>query len=83
MALLVAHKPDVLLIDLGIPDGDGVELINKVCEMGKIESIVMTVFGDETHVMRAIEAGATGYLLQHFRAEKKNGGRAAADEQVL
>jgi len=65
MQLLLMHQPDVLLVDLGLPDGDGVDLISKACEMGKIESIVMTVFGDETHVMRAIEAGATGYLLKN------------------
>ena len=65
MELLVTHKPDVLLVDLGLPDGDGVNLISQACDMGRIESIVMTVFGDETHVMRAIEAGATGYLLKN------------------
>ncbi len=65
MDLLVMHRPDVLLVDLGLPDGDGVNLISKACEMGEIESIVITVFGDETHVMRAIEAGATGYLLKN------------------
>jgi len=65
MDLLVRHKPDVLLVDLGLPDGDGVDLISKASEMRKVESIVMTVFGDETHVMRAIEAGATGYLLKN------------------
>jgi len=65
MALLVAHKPDVLLIDLGLPDGDGVNLIRVANGLGNTESIVVTVFGDETHVMRAIEAGATGYLLKN------------------
>jgi len=65
MDLLVSHKPDVLLIDLGLPDGDGVNLIRKADDMGNTESIVVTVFGDETHVMRAIEAGATGYLLKN------------------
>ncbi len=65
MKLLVTHKPNVLLVDLGLPDGDGIELINQATQFGNIESIVVTVFGDETHVMRAIEAGATGYLLKN------------------
>jgi len=65
MDLLLMHKPDVLLVDLGLPDGSGVNLISKACDLGNIESIVITVFGDETHVMRAIEAGATGYLLKN------------------
>jgi len=65
MKLLTAHKPDVLLADLGLPDGDGIDLIRKAADLEGIESIVITVFGDEVHVMRAIEAGATGYLLKN------------------
>jgi len=62
---LVSHKPQVLLVDLGLPDGDGINLIHQAQELGKIESIVVTIFGDEPHVMRAIEAGAGGYLLKN------------------
>lgn len=58
------HKPDILLTDLNLPDGNGVDLIRWACEIGGIESIVITVFGDEGHVVDAIRAGATGYLLK-------------------
>ncbi|MEZ5559562.1 MAG: response regulator transcription factor [Pseudomonadales bacterium] len=55
----------VALIDLGLPDGDGTDLIRfAVARDPPIEVMVMTVFGDERHVVRAIEAGATGYLLK-------------------
>jgi len=63
--LLEQALPDVLLVDLGLPDGDGTELI--AFAAGRAEAInimVITVFGDEERVLRAIEAGATGYLLK-------------------
>lgn len=64
-ALLSQQVPDVLLTDLGLPDGNGLDLIRKVVDMGsKTEIMVITVFGDEKHVLSAIEAGASGYLLK-------------------
>lgn len=58
-------QPDVLLVDLGLPDGDGVDLIREVYQRGYATDVmVITVFGDEKHVMKAIEAGATGYILK-------------------
>ncbi len=62
-------EPDVLLCDLGLPDGNGIELIREIRSRGyKTEAMVITVFGDEKHVISAIEAGATGYLLKDGRA---------------
>ncbi len=60
---------DVLLTDLGLPDGSGLALIRKASQTGKTQSLVITVFGDEAHVVDAIKAGATGYLLKDTRAE--------------
>jgi len=58
-------KPDVALIDLGLPDGDGTELIAELAQHSRHTSIlVVTVFGDEAHVVRALQAGAHGYLLK-------------------
>lgn len=63
-------QPDVLLCDLGLPDGNGIELIRDIRRLDyKTETMVITVFGDEQHVMSAIEAGATGYLLKDERAD--------------
>jgi DNA-binding NarL/FixJ family response regulator len=63
--LLVQHVPEVLLVDLGLPDGDGISLIREARALsGDTLSMVVTVFGDETTVIRAIEAGARGYLLK-------------------
>ncbi len=63
--LLDNKQPDVLLTDLGLPDGNGVELIQYAQQYDNIESIVITVFGDEYHLMNALEAGASGYLLKN------------------
>jgi DNA-binding NarL/FixJ family response regulator len=58
----------VVLVDLGLPDGSGLELIAHIHQhMPGCESMVLTVFGDESHVISSIEAGATGYLTKDTR----------------
>jgi len=65
LALLRQYDPDVLLVDLGLPDGDGAELIRIISAEGlSTEAMVITVFGDERHVLAALEAGASSYLLK-------------------
>ena len=62
---LASARPDVLLADLGLPDGSGADLIRETASAYPNTAImVITVFGDEAHVVEAIEAGATGYLLK-------------------
>jgi DNA-binding NarL/FixJ family response regulator len=65
MDLLELEAPDVLVVDLGLPDGSGIELIQAARFIWRrCEIMVSTIFGDEAHVIAAIEAGATGYLLK-------------------
>jgi len=65
VAALAAHRPDVLLTDIGLPDGSGIDLIRRARTTGAgTQAVVITVFGDEETVVRAIEAGAAGYLLK-------------------
>lgn len=65
MALLARERPDVLLVDLGLPDGSGLALIREAARtLPDCDVMVITVFGDERHVLESIEAGATGYLLK-------------------
>jgi len=63
--LLASRSPDVLLVDLGLPDGSGLELITQArqCEP-KVECMVITIHADSHHLMRALECGASGYLLK-------------------
>jgi DNA-binding NarL/FixJ family response regulator len=63
--LVRRQMPDVLLVDLDLPDGPGLELIRHVAARSDTcEIMVITVFGDERHVIESIEAGASGYLLK-------------------
>jgi DNA-binding NarL/FixJ family response regulator len=65
MALLAGPPADVLLVDLGLPDGSGVDLIKATRSAWPVcDIMVSSVFGDEAHVLRSIEAGAVGYLLK-------------------
>lgn len=58
-------QPDVLLVDLDLPGGSGIELIRHAAQTRpQCEVMVISVFGDEQHVVASIEAGATGYLLK-------------------
>ena len=65
LALLRDTPADVLLVDLGLPDGSGIDVIQAASRAWPDCGImVSTTFGDETNVMRSIEAGAAGYLLK-------------------
>ena len=58
-----SHKVDVLLTDLGLPDGSGLDAIRR--EMARnpaCEVLVISMFGDEENVLASIEAGALGYI---------------------
>lgn len=62
---LLACGPDVLLVDLALPDGNGINLIGEArTQLPGVKIIVVSIFGDAHSVLRAIEAGADGYLLK-------------------
>jgi DNA-binding NarL/FixJ family response regulator len=64
-------QPDVLLVDLDLPGGSGIELIRHAAQTRpQCEVMVISVFGDEQHVVASIEAGATGYLLKDTPRER-------------
>jgi DNA-binding NarL/FixJ family response regulator len=54
-----------MLVDLGLPDMDGVDLIRHAAQRcPACDVLVVTMFADDAHVLASIEAGATGYLLK-------------------
>lgn len=64
------EAPDVMLVDLGLPDGSGVDLIREAQRISpRTRAMVITVLVDERHVLDAIAAGAMGYLLKDGTAE--------------
>ncbi len=65
ITLIQQTQPDIILIDIALPGGNGIELIrqaHKLCP--ECDVLVVTLFGDEQHVLECFEAGATGYLLK-------------------
>jgi DNA-binding NarL/FixJ family response regulator len=62
---LADNQTDVLLTDLGLPDGSGIDVI-RACASRWPDSDIMVIsmFGDESNVLSSIEAGATGYILK-------------------
>jgi len=59
------HNPDVMLTDLGLPDGSGIDLIQAIQnDRLDTQAIVLTGFQDENLVFSAIKAGAKGYILK-------------------
>ena len=70
MTLLGEFTPDVLLVDLGLPDASGITVIRRAKAMHPAcDIMVVSVFGDQRNVLASIEAGATGYLLKDDTAE--------------
>jgi DNA-binding NarL/FixJ family response regulator len=59
------HRPDIVLIDLGLPDRPGTDVIHRAAtRWPDCDILVITIFGDEAHVVAALEAGASGYLIK-------------------
>lgn len=62
---LFSHQPRVVLIDIGLPDGSGIDLI-RACASADwtVDTLVISIFGDEARVIEALRAGASGYVLK-------------------
>ena len=64
-------RPDVVLIDLRMPEMEGVEAIGKIkAERPETQVLVLTTYDSDADILRAIEAGATGYLLKDAPREE-------------
>jgi DNA-binding response OmpR family regulator len=63
---LARGKQDVVLLDLELPDGDGVNVCRKLREKSAVAIIVVTAYGEETDRVNALDAGADDYLVKPF-----------------
>lgn len=61
-----ASFPDLVIVDIGLPDGSGLTLLPELVGQSKV--LIFSVLGDEENVIRALELGAAGYLLKETRA---------------
>jgi two-component system KDP operon response regulator KdpE len=60
------HHPDAAILDLVLPDGDGVEVCRSLREWSEMPILVLSAVGDEDHKVRALEAGADDYVTKPF-----------------
>jgi DNA-binding NarL/FixJ family response regulator len=68
VALAAAHRPDVVLMDLRMPGGDGVEATAGIlAAVPECRVVVLTTYETDADIIRAVEAGAAGYLLKDSR----------------
>ncbi|MBE1593496.1 response regulator [Nonomuraea angiospora] len=83
--LAQALRPDVILMDLRMPGMDGVSATRQLAERGsRARVLVLTTYDTDSHVLPAIEAGATGYLLKDApRDELLRAVRAAARGEAV
>jgi two-component system KDP operon response regulator KdpE len=63
-----AHKPDLLIVDLGLPDRDGLELIRRVRAWSAVPIIVLSARAAEDQKIAALDAGADDYVTKPFSA---------------
>jgi two-component system KDP operon response regulator KdpE len=66
ISAVIADRPDVLLLDLGLPDMDGVEVIRQLREWSQVPIIILSVREQESDKIAALDAGADDYLLKPF-----------------
>jgi DNA-binding NarL/FixJ family response regulator len=86
LALFASLQPDVVLMDLRMPGGDGVHAIEKIRSRhgNGARIIVLTTYDTDTDILRAVEAGATGYLLKDApRADLLRAIHAAASGETV
>jgi two-component system, OmpR family, KDP operon response regulator KdpE len=62
------HRPDVVILDLGLPDGDGLDVLRRLREWSKVPVIVLSVRNAEEDKIALLDAGADDYLTKPFSA---------------
>ncbi len=65
-----SHNPDIVLLDLGLPDIDGVEVIEKIRTWSNMPIIVISARSEDTDKITALDAGADDYLTKPFSVEE-------------
>jgi DNA-binding NarL/FixJ family response regulator len=85
VALAVESRPDIVLMDLRMPDGDGVTATEQIlARVPGVRVMVLTTYESDRDILRAIEAGATGYLLKDASpSELAEAVRAAARGETV
>ncbi|MGB5600052.1 MAG: response regulator transcription factor [Thiothrix litoralis] len=68
---LLANSPDLALVDISLPDGNGLNLIPGILQVSPQASVVVTtILDDQEHIFSALQSGASGYLLKDLSEEQ-------------
>lgn len=65
-----SHNPDIILLDLGLPDMDGVEIIRKIRTWSDVPIIVISARSEDTDKIEALDSGADDYLTKPFSVDE-------------
>jgi len=65
-----SHNPDIILLDLGLPDMDGVDVIRKIRTWSNVPIIILSARSEDTDKIEALDAGADDYLTKPFSVEE-------------
>ena len=65
-----SHNPDIILLDLGLPDMDGIEVIKKIRTWSNVPIIIISARSEDTDKVEALDAGADDYLTKPFSVEE-------------
>jgi DNA-binding NarL/FixJ family response regulator len=80
------ERPDLVLVDIRMPRLDGIEATRRICSspgLGHTRTVVLTTFADDSLLVAAVRAGASGYLLKSMPPEEiRSAVRAAASGQT-
>ena len=66
LSIIVDEHPDVVLLDLGLPDIDGVDLLRMLRAVSTVPVVVVTARDDEAEIIRTLDAGADDYVVKPF-----------------
>lgn len=65
-----SHNPDIILLDLGLPDFDGIEVIKRIRSWSNVPIIIISARSEDTDKVEALDAGADDYLTKPFSVEE-------------
>ena len=67
---IIDRRPDVVLLDLGLPDVDGLEVLKMLHAVSAVPVIVVTARDAETEIVQALDLGADDYVIKPFSADQ-------------
>src|SRR5436190_19467068 len=71
VALAREHEPDLAIMDVKMPGLDGIEAARRILDERPIPIVMLTAYGQDELVSRAVEAGVSGYLITPFREQER------------